>query len=333
MAKNEEWNAGALLTLSGSYWETCTLHAAVKLDLFSTIEEGCFRPEQIAEKSGLHLRGVTTLLNALAAMGLLVKSGDVYANVEASRSLLVKSSPRYLGHMIMHHHHLVEAWYRLDQSVRSGNPVGKNASEQEAGRESFLMGMFNMAMGVAPVVAKAIDLSGRKHLLDLGGGPGTYAIHFCLENPALKATIADLSTTRPFAEKIIARFNLSDRIDFVPSNYLEDDLEGRYDVAWLSHILHGEGPDGCRMIIEKAVSVLGKGGSLFVHDFILDDNSDGPLFPAIFSLNMLINTKKGRSYSESQIRVMLSEAGLQDVTRLPYRGPNESSIFVARNPL
>ncbi len=333
MGRNEEWNVGALLQLSGSYWETCTLHAAVKLDLFSAIEEGSSRPEQIAERFGLHLRGVTTLLNALAAMGLLVKLGDVYANVEASRSLLVKSSPQYLGHMIMHHHHLVEAWSRLDQSVRSGSPVGKNASEREAGRESFLMGMFTLAMGIAPRIAKEIDLSGRKHLLDLGGGPGTYAIHFCLENPTLKATIADLSTTRPFAEKTIERFNLSDRIDFVPNNYLEDDLNGRYDVAWLSHILHGEGPDGCRVIIEKAVSVLQKGGSLFVHDFILDDNSDGPLFPAIFSLNMLVNTKEGRSYTESQIRTMLSEAGLYDIIRLPYRGPNESSVLVARNPV
>ncbi len=85
--------------------------------------------------------------------------------------------------------------------------------------------MFTLAMGIAPRIAKEIDLSGRKHLLDLGGGPGTYAIHFCLENPTLKATIADLSTTRPFAEKTIERFNLSDRIDFVPNNYLEDDLE------------------------------------------------------------------------------------------------------------
>jgi len=329
VARNE-WNAGSLLGLSGSYWQTCTLHAGVKLDLFSTIEEGKSRPVQIAERSGLHLRGVTTLLNALVAMDLLDKSGDHYANVEASRSLLVKSSPQYLGHIIMHHHHLVEAWSNLDKSVRNGKPVGGNVTENEAGRESFLMGMFNLAMGIAPLISKEIDLAGKKHLLDLGGGPGTYAIHFCLKNPTLKATIADLSTTRPFAEKTVANFNLSDRIDFISTNYLEDHLDGRYDVAWLSHILHGEGPDECRMILEKSVSVLGKGGHLFVHDFILDDTSDGPLFPATFSLNMLLNTKKGRSYTESQIRNMLSEAGLHHIERLPFRGPNESSIVVAR---
>ncbi len=331
--EKKPWNAGALLGLSGKYWETCTLHAAVKLDLFSAIGDGSLRAEQIAKETGLHLRGLTTLLNALAAMGLLVKSGENYANGEASHLLLVKSSPRYVGHMIMHHHHLVEAWSRLDESVRSGAPVSKPFTKQDAGRESFLMGMFTLAMGIAPLIAKEIDLSGRKHLLDLGGGPGTYAIHFCLKNPALRATVADLSTTKPFAEKTIDRFNLSERIDFVPSNYLKDDLKGRYDVVWLSHILHGEGPNGCRMIIEKAVSVLEGGGSLFVHDFILDDTGDGPLFAAIFSLNMLVNTKKGRSYSKSQIRSMLVEAGLHDITRLAYRGPNQSSIIAARKPI
>jgi hypothetical protein len=161
----------------------------------------------------------------------------------------------------------------------------------------------------------------------LGGGPGTYAIHFCLANPHLKATVADLTTTRPFAEKTISRFGLSDRVDFTPCNYLEDDIKGSYDVAWLSHILHGEGPDECRMIIKKAVSVLEQGGIMMIHDFILNDTSDGPLFPAIFSLNMLINTDKGRSYTEAQLKGMMIEAGLVNIKRLAFEGPNESGIL------
>jgi len=187
--------------------------------------------------------------------------------------------------------------------------------------------MFNMAMGIAPRLAEEIDLDKRQHLLDLGGGPGTYAIHFCLANPHLKATVADLKTTRPFAEKTISQFDLSGRIDFTPCNYLKDDVKGSYDVAWLSHILHSEGPDECLMIIKKAVSVLEQGGIMMIHDFILNDTSDGPLFPAIFSLNMLINTDKGRSYTETQLKGMMIEAGLVNIKRLAFEGPNESGIL------
>ena len=89
------------------------------------------------------------------------------------------------------------------------------------------MGMFNLAMAIAPKVSQEIDLSGKKHFLDLGGGPGTYAIHFCLANPELKATIADLSTTRPFAEKTIARFGVSDRVAFADCDYLKESIPGR----------------------------------------------------------------------------------------------------------
>jgi len=75
--------------------------------------------------------------------------------------------------MIMHHHHLVESWSQLDQAVRSGRPVrGRVSFEDDTKRESFLMGMFNNAMLIAPQLTKTIDLSGRRHFLDLGGGPG-----------------------------------------------------------------------------------------------------------------------------------------------------------------
>ena len=323
-----DWNVGKLLEVSGSYWHACTLHAGVKLDLFSRIETGDNTAEEIAVGLGYDVRGVAVLLDALAAMGLIVKAKSRYSNTPASKSLLVKGSPQYIGYMIMHHHHLVEAWSRLDQAVRTGKPARERGAFDEEERESFLMGMFNMAMGIAPRLAEEIDIAERQHLLDLGGGPGTYAIHFCLANPNLKATVADLTTTRPFAEKTISRFGLSDRIDFTPCNYLEDDIKGSYDVAWLSHILHGEGPDGCRMIIKKAVSALEHGGLMLIHDFILNDTSDGPLFPAIFSLNMLINTDEGRSYTEEQIKEMMIEAGLVNIKRLPFEGPNESGILI-----
>jgi SAM-dependent methyltransferase len=245
------------------------------------------------------------------------------------RALLSKDSPAYLGHIILHHHHLMEPWAQLHQSVCSGRPIRERSSaSREEWRESFLMGMFNMAMALASRVADAIDLASRSRCLDLGGGPGTYAIHFCLKNPGLTATVFDLPTTRPFAEQTIARFGLSDRIAFAEGNYLDDEIPGRYDVAWLSHILHAEGSDDCLKIIRKAVSALQPGGIVIIHEFILNDAMDGPLFPALFSLNMLQGTEAGRAYSERQLTGMLTAAGVHDVRRVPIQTPNDSGILV-----
>ena len=327
---NRKWHPGELLELSGYFWKTCTLHAAIKLDVFTFLGDKHMSADAVAAGLKVAPDAVQRLLNALVAMELLAKAGDQYANSPSSEAFLSKKSPQYLGNIIMHHHHLVESWAQLDVSVQTGRPIQQRSSfSDEEWRESFLMGMFNMAMNMAPMLIPEIDISTRRHLLDLGGGPGTYAIHFCRHNPDLKATVFDLPTTRPFAEQTIKRFELSDRIDFQAGNYLKDEIKGRYDAAWLSHILHAEGPDGCRQIIQKAVAALKPGGIIIIHEFILNNSMDGPLFPALFSLNMLLGTEAGQAYSEQQLRDMLSAAGAKEINRLPVRTPNDSGIITA----
>jgi predicted O-methyltransferase YrrM len=299
------------------------------LDVFTIIAEGQTRAQAVARKSGADERGMSMLLNALTAMELLVKTGDNYAAVPSAERLLSKHSPQYIGYMIMHHHHLVESWSQLDQAVRTGKAVRTRPSffDDESHRENFLMGMFNMAMGIAPGLTRQISLSGRRRLLDLGGGPGTYAIHFCMNNSDLSATIYDLPATRPFAEKTVEKFGMKNRVVFADGNYLEDPIEGKYDAVWMSHILHGEGPGDCQKIIWKAVRATEPGGMIMVHDFLLKDTMDSPLFPALFSLNMLLGTPYGQAYSEKQISLMLMEAGVKDIRRLDFKGPNDSGII------
>jgi ubiquinone/menaquinone biosynthesis C-methylase UbiE len=324
-----EWTPETILRLSGDYWKTCALHAGVKLDIFTVIGEGCLSATDIAGRIMGDLRGVAMLLNALTAMGLLLHTDAGYANTPAAKSFLSKDSDNYLGYMLMHHHYLMESWSQLDKAVKTGEPLRTRSSQSDAARrESFLMGMFNIGMKVAPRVAAVVDLSNRHHLLDLGGGPGTYAIHFCKANPQLRATVYDLPETRPFAEKTIAKFGLADRIAFVEGNYIHDNIPETYDVALLSHILHAEGPDDCRKLIKKAVSVLQPGGLIMIHEFILDNTMDGPLHPALFALNMLLGTPAGQAYSEEQIMDMLAEAHVRDIRRIPVETPNDSGVII-----
>lgn len=323
-----EWNPGTLLETSGGYWKTCTLHTAVQLDVFTWIADRKLSAEDIAEKVHADPRAAAMLLNALTAMNLLEKSGGLYANTPESDRFLSRNSPAYMGYIIKHHHHLVPSWSQLNQAVTSGKPVRtRSMHSSDDAMESFLMGMFNMAMMTAPRIVPAIDLMNHKSLLDMGGGPGTYAIQFCLNNPGLHAVVFDLPTTRPFAEKTINRYGLSERIRFQEGSYLHDAIAGHYDVAWLSQILHGEGPEDCRTMIRKALSTLVPGGMILIHEFILNDDMSGPLFPALFSLNMLLGTDAGQSYSERQIRDMLAESGVRNIHRIPIDSPNDSGII------
>lgn len=321
------WNAETLLRTAGGYWEACTLHAGVKLEVFTHLGDAQCTVREVALRTGADERAITMLLNALSAMGLLTRENGRYANTVASKTFLNKTSQYYLGYIIAHHSQIIHSWAELAQAVVNGKPLRKQPYDAEEEREGFLMGMFNMAMASAPHIAELVDLSGRRHLLDLGGGPGTHAIHFCRANPQLKATVFDLPASEPFARRTIQQFGLEDRIDFMGGNYIDEDLTGSYDVAWLSHILHGEGPNGCQRILSNALSVMKPGGLVLIHDFILEDTLDRPLFPALFSLNMLINTPQGQSYSEAQVTDLLREAGLTGIKRLPFKGPNDAGII------
>lgn len=327
------WNPGTLLETSGSYWKTCTLHAGVKLDVFTALGQDRLTIDEIHIKLKVQKEGLFRLLNALSAMELVDKKDGCYSNSQAALTFLSKASEQYIGFMIMHHHHLMPSWQNMDQAVVDGGPIrDRSSASSDERRESFLMGMFNIAMAIAPKLSKELDLKGCRKLLDFGGGPGTFAIHFCLANPGLTASVYDLATTRPFAEQTIERFKVNDRIDFIPGDYTKEDFlhPQTYDAAWLSHILHGEGPEQARDVVRKAVTALKPGGRIFIHDFILNDTFNGPLFPALFSINMYLGTDSGQSYSQPQLEEMLRACGVKNIERLPFEGPTQSGILCGR---
>ncbi len=327
----KEWNAAQLLELSGSHWPSCALQAAVELGVFTSLADQALTTGDLAGHLGCDRRALGMLLDALVAMRLLRRAGDAYANTAAARRLLAADSAEYLGNIIRHHYHLLEAWSRLDRGVKTGRPPRERASwSEEEWLESFLRGMADLVRQIAPQIVPAVDLADRRQLLDLGGGPGSWAAYFCRQNPLLRATVVDLPTTRPIAEENIAAFGLSDRIDFQGADFLAEDIPGHYDVAWLSQILHGEGPQECRAIVGKAAAALEPGGILMIHEFILDDDRSGPVFPALFSLNMLLQTQRGQSYTEGDLAEMLRQAGFSQVRRLPLPAHLQSGILAAR---
>ncbi len=324
--------ASQILDIANYYWNACTLHAAVKLGLFTALGNRARTSAGLAADLECNEEALELLLNALTAMGLLVKENDRYANTEAASQYLVGGSDQYLGDIILHHHHVVDGWNRLDEAVKHGGPVEMRSFGEEEERRRFLLGMQNLARLNGPRLIKHVDLDGRKRLLDLGGGPGTYSLFFCLANPQLEGTIFDRPTTEPYARPVLEHPKIGGRIRFVAGDFLTDPLEGSFDVIWISHVLHSQSPTTCRELLQKVVRVLEPGGMLLVHEFFLNDTKAGPLFPALFSLNMLINNGRGRSYSAGEITAMLEECGLTNIRRLPYQGPNDGYVLRGDKP-
>jgi SAM-dependent methyltransferase len=328
---SESWNPQRLLETSGSYWQGCALQAAVRLDIFTQLADASLSAEDLARLLNCNERGLTMLLRSLVAMGLLVRDKVVYHCPEPVSFWLDRNSTQYLGNIIQHHMHLVASWNHLDQAVRYGTPQRNRASYSEGEwREAFLRGMHNLSSLLGPKLVPLIDLGNAGTLLDVGGGPGTWAINFCRVHQQLRATVFDLPTSESIAADNIARAGMSERIGFVGGNFLVDPLGRDFDVAWLSQVLHSEGPDNAARLVASAANALAPGGLLLIHEFILNDHDAGPLHAALFSLNMLLGTDTGQSYTEGELERMCGAAGLGDIRRLELPGHINSGIIAAR---
>ncbi len=318
-----------IMQMTSQYWAISTLFAAVELEIFDVVRDDAVSCDDLAKQIDCDAPSLARLLHAVTALGLLHKNGETYRTTELSRQHLCRDAKQYLGDIIQHHRHLAPSWLRLEEAVKTGAPVRKSsAARTEADRRSFLMGMFNMGTMFGPRIAANLDLSSCSRLLDLGGGPAAYSIAFCNANPQLHATVFDLPTTQPFADKTIADADLQDRIDFVPGDFVQDPLPSDNDAVWASHVLHGEGPENAAKVVKKAAGALRDGGLLIIHEFIVNDDESGPLFPTLFSLNMLQGTHGGKAYAQGELRQMMVDADLTRVQFVPL--PGNSDIIMGK---
>ncbi|MDR2301801.1 MAG: methyltransferase domain-containing protein [Deltaproteobacteria bacterium] len=329
-----QWNHQSFMELSRNFWTLRAVQAAVELGLFTALDKGeggKTTVGDLAKTLGADGRGLGMLVTALTALGLLVRDDQGVGLTPEAARYLSENSGEYYGHALIHQANIMPAWLGLAEAVKTGQRVTK-ASAAESGsdktREDFLMAMYNNARYQAATVAKALDLGSRNSLLDLGGGPGTYAIEFCLQNPNLSAVIFDLPGSEPVAKKIMAKMGVADRVKFVAGDYNQDPLPKPFDAVFISQVIHQESPQGAAALVAKAAGVLEKGGFLAIQDLYVDNDLTGPVTPALFSLNMLVNTIGGQAYTFAQVEDLMKKAGLSDIGLASAKLPPGCAIMM-----
>ena len=310
-----------VLAAVGSWQPARVLMTANRLGIFAILGEEALTAEEVGHRCRTHPHSTTLLLNACVALGFLRKQGDRYANSPEALQSLIPGKPTYIGDRIKHDEWLYAVWTHLERAVRTNRSV-RHMAQPPPGAETwkeFSLAMHNLAMRTGPLLAATLDLSGRCQLLDCGGGVGTHSIFLVQRYPGLRAIVLDLPETAELAKEIIDRFGLADRITPRGGNYFVDDLGEGHDVVLLSAVLHSMPPEASRLLLERCHRSLVGGGWVIVHEALIDPDGTSPVRAALFSLNMLVNTGEGRSYSGEQIMGLMEEAGFTplEVKRLP----------------
>ena len=316
---------------SWGYRSAIILLTANRFRIFDQLAGEPSAVPQIAERLGLNDRALTIFLDALAAMGLLRKSGERFLVDPVVRDLLVTGGIRFQGNILDHRYNLLRRWIDLPRILEEGGParIMRTKRTNEEWRE-FILGMVDVAGTSADAFLGALDLEGRRKLLDLGGGPGTYAIALCRRYPDLQAVLFDLPETVPIAKEQIERHRLTGRIETMTGDYMTDPLGEGYDVILVSNILHSLSFGEIVGLLEKVRSAMTPGGIAVVRDFHLDESRTGPLESALFAVNMLVSTEGGNCYTPVEMEEALGKAGFVRV-RTKSISP-VSSLYLGSKP-
>lgn len=320
------------------YRQAKVLMVAADLEVFTHLR----RPATAARTAGalaLDERGTEILLDALVAMGMLSKAGGRYANTPVSRAHLVKGAPGYMGDNLKFQESIWEAWSGLGEAVRRGRPTRDLGDWLDGGSgmtEQYIRGMDNIARRPARELSDLLELPASGSMLDVGGGPGTYTRTLLEPRPGMRGVIMDLPGTLKVTRTFFtADRHLRRRVRLEPGDYRKTSFgEAIYDLVLMSHITHDESPSVNRLLFKKGFRALRPGGTLVVHDFVVEDDRTAPLFGAMFSVHMLAYTAQGRTYTAREYEGWLREAGFRGFSRHPLcaGAKNASWVIVARKP-
>jgi predicted O-methyltransferase YrrM len=311
--------------------ESRAILTAVELDIFSVVGDGA-DSKAVAEKLGTDPNATESLLNSLAAIDLIEKREAIFSNGPVAARFLAAGSPDDSRAAIMHTVHLWPRWSTLTECVRQGTSVTyKEMPERgEAWTGAFIAAMHKSASFRAPMVLRAIGIEGVRRMLDVGGGSGAYSIAFARANEGLQADILDLATVVPLTQKHIDEAGLGDRVRTRVGDLRFDDLGSGYDMVFISAICHMLSPSENKDLLKRSFEALGAGGRVVVQDFVLNADKTKPKTAALFALNMLVGTRSGSAYSETEYSEWMRDAGFGDIRPIVLPGP--TGLMVAVRP-
>lgn len=289
-----------------NYWVSRVVLTANNLRVFDVLEKP-LTAKTVAKRLALDPRATELLLNSLVSLKLLRKKGNRFINTSTASKYLVQQSPFYLGDIIRHNEVLWTNWSYLNEVVKTGKPASR-----EFELESFILGMHNLARLKKDILIKQLDLKGIKRILDLGGGPGTYSMEFAKRGKDVY--LFDRPETLEIARTLIDKDGMGDRITLLEGDFLTDTIGSGYDMVLMSQILHAYGKRDIKSLLKKTWKALNSSGILVIHEFYLDTTLTEPLTGAIFSINMLINTPQGRTYSVQELKGFLRQSGFKVIS-------------------
>jgi ubiquinone/menaquinone biosynthesis C-methylase UbiE len=294
------------------------LFAALELDLFTKIAGGATTIAELAAATGVAANRLRTLLTALKTVGLVSEGDGRFTNAPATAAYLVAGAAGDFRDYVrvVNGGFLYEGLRHVDKAMRGervfpgkGFYEGIIYGEGGVGGPAFSSAQHAGSLGPARLMARRVDVGAATKFLDVGGGSGAYTLAFLKRHPKLRATILDFPETTETARHYAAEAGLSDRVAHVPGNALATDWPGGQDVVLMSYVWSAVGGGDIRVLARRAFEALKPGGIVLVHDFMVDDQHEGPGFAAWYLLAAMLDNPEAECLTPGFVEAALRAAG------------------------
>jgi O-methyltransferase domain len=308
------------------------LLVADELGVLQSIADAPGSPAELSARLGLNGRALGSVLALLAALGYLIPRHGRYHVTDATRHHLLPSSPFCWDGVWAQMRHGNPLYNKLLAAVTTPDPV--EAIPQPSGTErrsvdgwasgslaaeaaaSLTKYMHSHSAAAAVGVAHSDLFASARRLLDVGGCSGVFSIALAERHPGLTCTIMDLPAVCELTPDYIKDRGLEDRIDCCAVDMFRDPWPQGYDAVFLSNIFHDWRPATCLALARHAFGVLPAGGTINLHEMLLNDDGAGPRTAAAFSVLMAASTQ-GQQFTFAELQSLLTEAGFVDIDCYP----------------
>jgi hypothetical protein len=304
----------------GLYAPELLATALTGLDFFSWLAKSPATAQRICAEMGLAERPVDVMLALFSAMGFIERRHETFHLTEVSREFLVRDSPWFIGPYYVHF--ADRPIYRaLLETLRTDKPGGWAGVEQQKPwaqametnefAERFTGTMDSRGMYSGPMLARNLDLTGQRRLLDIAGGSGIYACCIAAAHPHIEATVFEKPPVDRVASNCIARRGFSEQVSVTSGDMFQDRLPAGYDVHLWSNALHDWSAATVKALVQNSFAALPPGGLIAIHDRHLNREKNGPLAVTAHSVFLMASTE-GKCYSIGEIEGFLGGAGFTD---------------------
>lgn len=319
----------SIFQIASGFMASKHLFVATEIELFEHISESGSTLDDLSASCKVPQRTLRMIADAMVALGLLERRGDLYLNGPAAATFLSGRTPADLRPMMRFLNRLsYRRWLNLESAVRTdgANVGGYHGGFTAEDQQVFSEGVESATAGAAQALAAGYDFTRHRRVIDIGGGTGSFLIAILTRHSHLHGTLFELPTVTGLAARRIASSAVASRIAVREGDFSKDPLLPGHDAAIVANIIHGHSPEQNKALLQAIRNVMEPGARVLIVDFWTDPTHTNPVFAALMAGEFLVGTGAGDIYSRFEGEAWLRQTGWRLAAQLPLAGP--SSLLV-----